>query len=648
MTDPQAERTDDLRRQSLAASDDWQVVLRHFDYNHGFALGLILLPDSGFASTCRAALHDHLLTLGKELLDVSPGSVDELKYIASRLLTLHVSEDVATVWVAAVTSESDSDYEAWSAAWREGLARLNQFRNILQRQIPCTLFFVGASWVQAIIRTMAPDIWSVRSLVALVAPTGVKVEGSIASSQIATSPPADAPDPYFALKEAEQLRGKEGQELSFARLLYRAGTGFNDRGEFEKATDVLRESLDLQYKFKSPPRQLADAEVILAQSLVGIGQPGDSMAHYEKGIALYRAAGDLVAVANTLASQADALTAVGDLAEARKLQEEVVDIFSRVLGPEHPSTLTCMNNLAWTIAAQGDLAAARKLREETLSGYRRVLGPEHPNTLTSMNNLASTLWAQGDSAGARKLTEETLAIRRRVLGLEHPDTLTSMNNLANILYEQGDLAGARKLHEEALDICRRVLGPEHPDTLTSMSNLAETLRAEGDLAGARKLQEETLAVRRRVLRPEHPDTLTSMNNLAETHRAQGEMKGARKLQEETLGIRRRVLGPEHPDTLTSMNNLSVTLDAMGELAAEWKLQEEVLDIRRRVLGPKHPKTSTSAWNLFRTLHDLNERAAARAVLESDLLWLLDRDPTTLGADQRKIREYVAEEVKKSG
>ncbi len=26
--------------------------------------------------------------------------------------------------------------------------------------------------------------------------------------------------------------------------------------------------------------------------------------------------------------------------------------------------------------------------------------------------------------------------------------------------------------------------------------------------------------------------------------------------------------------------------------------------------------------------------------ERDLLWLLDRDPATLGADQRKIREYV--------
>src|SRR5664280_2623321 len=49
-----------------------------------------------------------------------------------------------------------------------------------------------------------------------------------------------------------------------------------------------------------------------------------------------------------------------------------------------------------------------------------------------------------------------------------------------------------------------------------------------------------------------------------------------------------------------------------------------------------------------TLHNLGEREAARAVLEHDLLWLLDRDPATLGADQREAREYVAQAVKKSG
>jgi Tetratricopeptide repeat len=135
-----------------------------------------------------------------------------------------------------------------------------------------------------------------------------------------------------------------------------------------------------------------------------------------------------------------------------------------------------------------------------------------------------------------------------------------------------------------------------------------------------------------------------MNSLAATLRAQGDLAGARKLQEETLAIQRRVPGPDHPATLTSMNNLAVSLGDQGDLVGARKLEEETLDIRRRVLGPEHPDTSVSAWWLCLTLEALDERAAARAVLERDLLWLLDRDPATLGADQRNAREYVAKIV----
>ena len=72
------------------------------------------------------------------------------------------------------------------------------------------------------------------------------------------------------------------------------------------------------------------------------------------------------------------------------------------------------------------------LQERTLAGYRRVLGDDHPNTLTSMNNLALTRLVLGDLQGACELHEQTLAARRRVLGDDHPNTLTSIHNLAEI------------------------------------------------------------------------------------------------------------------------------------------------------------------------------------------------------------------------
>lgn len=298
------------------------------------------------------------------------------------------------------------------------------------------------------------------------------------------------------------------------------------------------------------------------------------------------------------------------------------------------------------IADTADDPRPHKQIEPYVAHARQVV--KAPETIPEANLIgwvARYDYERGSYASARTLYEREVEFRRRVQGPEDPDTLRSMNNLAKTLRDQGDLAEARKLQEEALALRRRVLGLEHPDTLSSMDNLASTLYTQGDLAGARKLTEEVLGIQRRVPGLEHPVTLISMNNLAETLRAQRHFAGARKLHEKTLAIRRRVLGPEHPDTLMSMNNLALTLWAQGDLAGARKLQEETLAIRRRLLGPGHMDTSKSAWNLFATLRGLGDSEAAVTLLRGDLLWLLDRDPATLGADQRQIREYVAQIVK---
>jgi len=57
--------------------------------------------------------------------------------------------------------------------------------------------------------------------------------------------------------------------------------------------------------------------------------------------------------------------------------------------------------------------------------FKRVVGPEHPDTLTSMNNLAFTWKEQGRIAEAIELMERCAQLRTKVLGAEHPHTLSS-------------------------------------------------------------------------------------------------------------------------------------------------------------------------------------------------------------------------------
>jgi len=63
---------------------------------------------------------------------------------------------------------------------------------------------------------------------------------------------------------------------------------------------------------------------------------------------------------------------------------------------------------------------------------KRVLGQEHPDTLSSMTNLASTYRNQGRWNEAEQLQNQVMDLRMRVLGQEHLHTLTSINNIVGI------------------------------------------------------------------------------------------------------------------------------------------------------------------------------------------------------------------------
>ena len=86
----------------------------------------------------------------------------------------------------------------------------------------------------------------------------------------------------------------------------------------------------------------------------------------------------------------------------------------------------------------GDAAGARDQLAALLPIRERVLGPEHPNTLTARHNLAYWTGQAGDAAGARDQLAALLPIRERVLGPEHPQTLTTRHNLAYWTGQAGD------------------------------------------------------------------------------------------------------------------------------------------------------------------------------------------------------------------
>ncbi|KAJ5904758.1 uncharacterized protein N7473_001674 [Penicillium subrubescens] len=197
------------------------------------------------------------------------------------------------------------------------------------------------------------------------------------------------------------------------------------------------------------------------------------------------------------------------LAHAKSVLKSVCDIDDE----DVLNAATLSSNCGWFLNLQGVHTEAESMHRWGLATREKVLGREHPDTLTSVSYLGLVLRRQGKYEEAEAMHRRALEAREKVLGREHPDTLTSVSNLGLVLDSQGKYEEAEAMHRRALEAREKVLGREHPDTLTSVSNLGLVLDSQGKYEEAEAMHRRALEAREKVLGREHPDTLISLSNL---------------------------------------------------------------------------------------------------------------------------------------
>jgi len=284
---------------------------------------------------------------------------------------------------------------------------------------------------------------------------------------------------------------------------------------------------------------------------------------------------------------------LGSYDAAKPLLERALETRRRVLGEEHPDTLTSIGNFGILIWRQGHLVEAMPYLQEELENRRRLIGEDDPSTLTAVNNMAGLLAELGRPEEAMTYRREALEKRRRVLGEEDPQTLGSLSDMGALLWDLGNQDEGIAIYREVLVKRRRVLGEEHPDTLTSISNLGAALNELGQTSEAAACLREVLEKRRRLLGEVHPLTLESIKNLGSVLGKLDEDAEGEALMREALANQQRLLGADHPRTLGSLNNLAVFLIQKGKTAEAEPLCRECLERRRRISGPNHPDTLVS-------------------------------------------------------
>jgi hypothetical protein len=82
-----------------------------------------------------------------------------------------------------------------------------------------------------------------------------------------------------------------------------------------------------------------------------------------------------------------------------------------------------MSNLANSYRIVGRKQEALELNRHALEMRTKVLGDEHPETLTSMRGRLNILCDLGMTEQLQELLQVTFQAHEKVLGSDHPDTL---------------------------------------------------------------------------------------------------------------------------------------------------------------------------------------------------------------------------------
>jgi tetratricopeptide (TPR) repeat protein len=330
----------------------------------------------------------------------------------------------------------------------------------------------------------------------------------------------------------------------------------------------------------------------------------------------------------------------GRFADARRLDQQVLQAQQILLGPSHPHTLMTANGLAADLRALGLYRESLDLDRETHRRWVDAFGEDHTRSLNALNNLAASHRLLGDFRAARRYDQQVYERQRAIPGNDqHPITLRAAGNLGRDLREAGEYRASVNLLRGVAQDSARVFGADSRFALNASTNLAVSLRSAGFAEEAAALLQtayerltdtagpdspDTLACRlswslnllstgdtsrastelihvseayEQSLGTLHPHTLVCVMNMSAVARAERDGTRARALAETAARETTGVLGGGHPYALAAATNLAVITAEAGELQLAAQQFARIAERLERVLGPDHPDVVRGQANL---------------------------------------------------
>lgn len=219
------------------------------------------------------------------------------------------------------------------------------------------------------------------------------------------------------------------------------------------------------------------------------------------------------------------------LEAATQLLTDVRTGMANTLGPGHPDTLQCTEDLAQLMDDQGMHTAAEALWDEAHQAVLAGWGPSHPRTLTHLHRLAQRHKDRGSYEQALALFERAADGRRAACGAKSQEAFSSSSGAGSCLLALGELHEAHAVLQSAFEGLLAIFHyGDNPELVACQKALAECCERLCKRVDGNNTQHELWAQQARSLRAMLPSNTPAGTSL-ELHWAAAASTGQKQGQE---------------------------------------------------------------------------------------------------------------------
>jgi serine/threonine protein kinase len=394
------------------------------------------------------------------------------------------------------------------------------------------------------------------------------------------------------LNEAEKnIRDKVASPMLRANVVTSLAKAISKAGDYRRALSLLDESL-LVYKEKNM------LESNMAIALQGLrADTLMKLSDFDKAKETYLTLLDIkkkvygedsVPYFSTLNGLGTIEAQTGNSEAAKEYLEAAYEGLERHLGISDELTLLPLNNLGNVYRSLGRDEEAYQVMRKVVEERTKLLGKDHPDTLTALSNWSAHSASmldrkvnqyQGADAVRRApenfenviaTFDDVIEAQTGALGADHPDTLLTSYNLVMLYYRYSRIKEAEELAQEILPLMRGSLGDNHQVTLGTLSILGALSDQLDKKPLAGSLHKEAVDGAIDKLGVMHPMTNDIVYRYVMHLRAIREYKIALEHANLILPGHIKLFGEDHPYTLELKEQLKF-LDTKGLLIEAWKL-----------------------------------------------------------------------------